>query len=129
MKEAVLAYAAGIIDGEGHIGCSLNKNRNHWEKTITVHMKYKKVPQWFHYYWKGSLYKRSDESWQWKIGAIEGEKLLRKLMPYLVEKWDQAHIWLEIVELGKLSKRGKKDSPRLKEAKEKLHKELKGMHN
>jgi len=129
MKETILAYTAGIIDGEGHISCHFNKNRNHWEKTIQVHMKYKKVPQWMNYHWKGSLYQRKDKSWQWKIGALDGEIMLRQLMSYLVEKWNQGHIWLEIVELGKLSKRGRKDSFKMKKAKEKLHKELKEMHN
>lgn len=96
-----LAWAAGIIDGEGSIGIYKNRHRNNWELRVSVgnldprllrllrelfggHTRLSKVA-------KG----RYRPLWKWAVSHRGAERCLRLVMPWLVAKRDQAELALE----------------------------------
>lgn len=127
MEKEVLAYIAGIIDGEGTIFSTKRKDGKYtwYQQGIRVHMKYAKVPKWLHKHAGGNYYCsniRANSEHMWTIHAKETRKLLPQIMPYLVEKKRQAEI---ILEWQKYVGKSNKNTP----MKDQLWKELKSLHN
>jgi len=132
VKQSILAYTAGILDGEGYLGCWIEKFRDGsqmgYRQRIAVHMKYDKVPKWLYEQHGGNLTTRDDGT-KWQLGGDRMRDLLKLLLPYMVEKPDQAEIMLKMGELKKKTINFKKDSPELAEAKRNLYLELKSLHH
>jgi len=127
LEESVLAYTAGILDGEGYLGCWIEHNS--YRERITVHMKYDKIPNWLLSHWKGYVCHRVDESFTWNLSGQKMRELLIVVLPYMVEKRRQAQILLEFGELKKQNVLFQADTPELKDQKHKLYLELKGLHH
>ena len=106
MEEHELAYAAGIIDGEGYIAIHKFNNKNcrvgyHYALKVTVGMGSSTVPMWLHLNFGGSLniYKGSREQYKdrhiWQITTKQAGGFLELIYPYLKEKSGQAKIAIE----------------------------------
>lgn len=132
MEVKTLAYAAGIIDGEGHIGAHKNCGTN-MKLTIEVHMKYSKVPNWLEENIGGKVRIRKDQTYIWTMRASDSISFIENIKPYLIEKKDQAEVYLQLYDLKQLYKKQNQYSapvpPRIASAKEKLYQELKSLHN
>jgi len=103
-----LAYAAGIIDGEGSIGAYRIRNTVHVK--VTVGMTNELIPQWFLEQFGGSL--RLDKSgpshqkpcWTWNASAGDMLPLMKLLIPFLKLKQRQARL-LMVIRTGMIRKR------------------------
>jgi hypothetical protein len=97
-----LAYAAGIIDGEGSIYSHVNSTKGSVAIRISVSMTDYCVPEWLHDKYGGSLNYRTPSNprhkpyCQWAISSRQAAALLELLIPYLKAKKEQALIALEI---------------------------------
>ena len=107
-----LAYAAGIIDGEGHIALSKyveKGNRARRRRSglsvygfhIAVMMTEPSAVQWLHKTFGGSFkpypHKRCKGGmvWRWAVCGDSCASLLQVLLPYLKTKQKQAEVALE----------------------------------
>jgi len=118
VKDSVLAYTAGILDGEGYLGSWLEKKK-YYRQRVAVHMKYEDIPKWLSKNIVGGtkVHYKSDNTFCWNIEGKAMRKLLEETLPYMVQKVRQAEIMLEI-------HREEND-----QKKRKLYLELKGLHN
>ena len=105
-----LAYAAGIVDGEGCIGIYKQKNTElqfgyTYGLTVTVGMCSAAIPMWLYKTFGGNLnthegrkdhYKRV---YNWQVAAREGKLFLELILPYLKEKTGQAKVAIEFQEI------------------------------
>ena len=89
-KELVLAYAAGIIDGDGCF--TITESKGNCSVKIAVEMTDKTVPHWFKENFEGHVYKRQaknarEESFQWVLASIAAVcTTTQALLPYLKTK-------------------------------------------
>lgn len=107
MRKVDLAYAAGIIDGEGCISIIKNKDPRcrrgfSYRMNVQVGMGYKEIPEWLYKSFGGRLnivkreyatYRR--EISMWGLSAQEALRFLYLISPYLKEKSEQAKIAIE----------------------------------
>lgn len=101
MKKTDLAYAAGIIDGEGCIGIwrKLQQQRYlSYDMRVTVSMIDEWLPNWLRFAFGGSItYHKSKQKnrqpqWQWRITANQALAFLILILPYLTIKRPQAEL-------------------------------------
>lgn len=126
MNEQDLAYAAGIIDGEGCMSIDRHKRKHIYTYglSIQVSMKNPAVPKWLNSNFGGSacITRQSRGAFnqnplhKWSIFGTEAQQLILKLFPYLIEKKLQATLMLSFPI-------GKGSPPKLSEI-EKLQQEL-----
>ena len=103
-KQAILAYAAGIIDGEGCIRIVVRKPRN---RRSTQHSLILQVAQkdgilmdWLYGNFGGMVYlknKRTDGSdwiYEWRVMERKAAEVLKQVMPFLTVKKRQAELGL-----------------------------------
>ena len=105
MNEIDLAYAAGIIDGEGYIGIiQLNRNKFNemprYQMRLTVSMATLAVPAWLHNTFGGSFYIfnspcRKKPLQAWRVDSDKALAVLEIIYPYLKEKQQEAQIAIE----------------------------------
>ncbi len=106
LPETDLAYAAGIIDGEGSIGIACKKpeksnhSPNHFAH-ITVGMTDHQVPEWLHETFGGNLrYKPADPPRRaqasWRVSYRLARRFLKAVQPYLKVKNPQAALALQL---------------------------------
>lgn len=103
------AYAAGLIDGEGHIGIqeSKNKSTSYFYVEVTVGMSDKARPilEALHEEFGGTVNhgRKESEKWaasmKWRIGGESAIAFLQRVQPFLMLKREQATTALE---LGKI---------------------------
>jgi len=127
VKQSILGYTAGIVDGEGSLVCWIECNA--YRERVTVHMKYECIPQWMLEHWGGSVHERGDKSFAWVLTGEKMRDMLRKILPYMVEKKRQANVILELAEWKKQNILFQADTPLLKNQKHKLYLELKALHH
>ena len=108
---AIIAYAAGIIDGEGCISSSIRRREDgRLANVVRVHvtMCTARVPRWLQDNFGGSLhrypaYGRQGTSRRerdvWALSGRRAAPFLEAILPYLKEKQDQARIALEIISM------------------------------
>lgn len=89
------AYAAGIIDGEGHIRIAQPPSRPYGVLIVRVGMSDKIVPQWLQDYFGGFLgHYKSDKSRKsrniWMLEGIRAFDFLKIIQPYI--KLKEKHI-------------------------------------
>lgn len=101
MKETDLAYAAGIIDGEGCIAiahCKHAKVTSGYVNrlSVAVAMTTPEIPQWFKDNFGGCLSKKKSsysnhrDVHTWMIQATQAQVYLKMILPYLKLKQPQA---------------------------------------
>lgn len=104
-QQTVLSYAAGIIDGEGclrvmRVKPYRNDMRNPtYSPTITVGMCNRNVPELLRKHFGGSIYKERTHRksmYRWRINSKRQVIMcLKKILPYLVVKLDEAKVLLD----------------------------------
>lgn len=104
MKKTDLAYAAGIIDGEGCIGIWKRKLKQNGKEypyrslSVSVAMTEQWVPTWLQFAFGGSViyFKAKQENhnpyWQWNITSNKALEFLRLILPYLKIKRPHAEL-------------------------------------
>ena len=92
-----LAYAAGIIDGEGCISIGKSSQRaNIYSANVAVGMKFNTIPKWLKEKYGGNIsLGKTREAHIWQISGLAAGRLIESFLPYLKEKKRQANIFLE----------------------------------
>ena len=95
--KTLLAYTAGIIDGEGSIMITRGGS---YRMRVQVGMVEEYIPKWLHFSFGGSLQIRRMEKpkrniAQWTIANQLAAEFLKAILPYLKIKRGQAEIALE----------------------------------
>lgn len=95
-----VAYTAGLIDGEGHIGIYAQRNKRVKEPSyhlrVGVEMTHKPTVEWLVKVWGGKVntYQPKNEAHRleyiWMIWSNEALALLEAISPYLITKANQA---------------------------------------
>lgn len=105
----MLAYLAGVIDGEGCIGIRKTKRTGTWKSTryaaaITVGSTSRSlIEQLMAAFRAGCVTyryptKTSRGCYVWNVSSVGARHVLRMLRPYLVVKLEQANVLLEFIE-------------------------------
>ena len=98
MEKTDYSYAAGIIDGEGHIQIT-----NKYSVCVKVAMTEEYVPLWLQMGFSGSIYfkKQQNKKWkrltQWTITGNNAIIFLRLILPYLKIKRPQADLAIKFI--------------------------------
>ena len=93
-----LAWAAGIIDGEGCISICRKRHANAWVLRVTVSQVDPRLPARLKELFGGSVShynpvkKNHRRVWTWTIQAHAAEAALRAVLPWLFLKKEQAEI-------------------------------------
>ncbi|MBA7574810.1 hypothetical protein ES708_16625 [subsurface metagenome] len=106
MNEIDLAYAAGIVDGEGYIQIQRHKRSDysagyHYYMAVAVVMVDPLVPIWLEQTFGGSLYNyerkepNAQPYYRWTTGTKKAQWFLELILPYLKTKRAQAEIAIE----------------------------------
>lgn len=103
-----LAYAAGLVDGEGCIYgiCKVYRGSLRTVVRLSILMCSRSTMSWIHEKFGGSLYElphregRPDR-FLWQVGCSHSGPVLRALIPYLIEKREQAVVALQLLDLLK----------------------------
>lgn len=113
MKHTDLAWMAGFVDGEGCITISKQVRRNRpspaYRAVITITNTNRQVLVPFLEAWGGAIYsvheKRRDkrkvkwaDAWCWHCPASRSPRMLRRLLPYLRLKREQALVVIDFCE-------------------------------
>jgi hypothetical protein len=111
LSDAVKAYGAALVDGEGCIGMyntrtKLDKRAAHYQLTVRIAMKSGAPILWMHKHFGGALTtQKTDKSKgsnhiyyviQWR--NKKAEAFLAEILPFLVEKGNQAKLAMEFCE-------------------------------
>jgi len=98
-KKEILAYTAGIVDGEGCFWRGLCKNgegRTYYESRLIVVQKEPEMLEWLKEQWGGHLrlanrmsYATRRPIWRWSLNGKRCEELAKQLLPYLIVKKNQ----------------------------------------
>jgi len=99
---AILAYTAGIVDGEGNICIAKQNKYNNSKIELRVTNTNEWLPQWLKMQFGGRVYLMKDSSrkpnakdgFRWRVTARQAGKVLELLLPYLQIKKPQAEIAL-----------------------------------
>lgn len=99
MNELDLAYAAGLIDGEGtiYVGKSSGRHQLH----VGVHMTTFGIPSWFKVMFGGSLSKHkgykehASDTYRWGVSDRKALAFLQVVLPYLKLKVPQANLGIQ----------------------------------
>lgn len=101
MKKVDLAYAAGIIDGEGSIGIARHSSKSckrgySLELCVQVTSSDEWLCTWLKFAFGGSLSHSINSAdnpmWHWIIGARKASEFLKLILPYLKLKHSQAEL-------------------------------------
>jgi len=123
----LLAYIAGIIDGEGSI--SLHIRREHGYKTCGLTICVANTNEWLinllkiqftgHIYFRESFIPKHKDAWQWTITGKKAAEFIKLIIPYLQIKRHQAELALQFQSrkrLGRASKENWQTTKILEEA-------------
>lgn len=102
MKKTDLAYVAGIIDGEGHIGLHCRNDRKlRYRLRVSVSNTNEWLIQWLHFNFEGYVYEvimknpKWKKQWKWSLSSNMAMEFLKLVYPYLRIKKPQAEIAIE----------------------------------
>jgi phosphotransferase system HPr-like phosphotransfer protein len=108
MADAVLIYLAGAFDGEGTITFNVDKKANTTSCLQVVNTDWR-LPVMFELQFGGSLTFTNPGQKKaqvlWSVSGKQAESAAEALLPFLVLKAEQMHIWLEARKL--IGKRGR----------------------
>lgn len=109
-RRTILAYTAGLVDGEGCIKISINKpNKKNGGKLdkhyldVNVTNTNKEVIYWLKNEFGGSVYttygecqgKKHKQIWRWTIVSNQAKDFLKLIYPYFIIKKEQAKLGIE----------------------------------
>jgi hypothetical protein len=96
--KSVLAYTAGIVDGEGCIHIAKNKKKQYSLRVIVTNTN-EWLVKWFKMEYGGSITirpcnksKNTRTSYQWVISTSQAYDFLKLVLPYLMIKRPQAEV-------------------------------------
>jgi hypothetical protein len=102
VTEAEQAYAAGIFDGEGHVGIVVTKNGRgevYHRLMLNVTNTNAEIIQWLFDRWDGCIHSPryfAKEEWReanrWTVSDKRAMKFLTDVLPFLIIKKEQAEI-------------------------------------
>jgi len=104
MSKLTAAYLAGLIDGEGYLGFTVNKSnpeRIHYQPVMKIAMTDKKIIEWLRNSFGGSFFIREPQkpnhkvSYWWDVSGKNLKAILTKVYPYLRVKKSQCEILLK----------------------------------
>lgn len=110
MTPETLAYTAGLIDGEGHIGISGIKPGGERKRPIhylavIISMCDLPIIEWLHNTFGGSIANRTNQpsrqngrcrpQWAWSLHGSNAQIFLEQILPYLQVKRRQAELAIE----------------------------------
>lgn len=95
-----IAYTAGIIDGEGHIGLyKQNPGYGLVSLRIVVQMACPKTVSWLAWRWSLGVFKSINKTnpkyknaYVWIVRSADAEHILRLCLPYMITKRKHAHL-------------------------------------
>lgn len=106
--ETEMAYLAGLLDGEGHIGISLTspgKKGERWRThylTVTIAMSNLPVLEWLRATWSGAVLSPKKATgypmWQLRWQSAAGAAVLRETLPYMRVKAAQATLAIQFAD-------------------------------
>src|SRR5258708_5668697 len=99
----VLAYTAGIVDGEGYIGITRSIPKDTWqgrskspryEYFIVVVNTNEELMRWLHEQYGGSLHYNPPPKdhptwfpkWHWNLASFQAAELCMEILPYMIVK-------------------------------------------
>ena len=99
----VLAYAAGILDGEGSISI-VHSSPTSYSLNVTVANTYRPLIEWLVHHFGGTFtrYPATDkwrERFYWRLHGPNAATLLEAILPFMVIKRQQATLAVELVAL------------------------------
>jgi hypothetical protein len=129
ISEVDFAYAAGLIDGEGHIAATSHKTKSrgrsistkgkpyiHRDSRISMSLTTKEPLDWLLEKFGGTVYfrpmakKKWKNQWTWvALGNESKEVLLKGIIPHLKIKQRQAALLLEYVQLNRFGSMERRD--------------------
>jgi len=107
--EVELAYAAGIVDGEGYIAIVKQPRTNHGGYLLKVVVSNTdiKLMEWFILHFGGKLGEqehRANPNWKvayiWSLYGLEAANFLKLIQPFMLLKSPQVDLVLEFASLG-----------------------------
>ena len=100
VKDWKLAYAAGLIDGEGTIGIACYPDRHKYHFTVAVGMMTKEPLEFMRDTFGGTL-ARNSSHWRWVMYNYEAISVLKQIKPFMQLKAAQVDIGEEFCALLK----------------------------
>ena len=99
----LLAYLAGIVDGEGSIRVHSQPRSRSYSVELTVKMNDRRTVELIHEHFGGSFFTDGHHKEQrimycWNIRSRKAVELLQELLPYLIYKKPQAELCIEFAE-------------------------------
>ena len=103
MEETDLAYAAGIVDGEGCVYIYRNGN-GHYSMRLSVDMTDLIAIRWLRETFGGSTYTwqpsgNNKRMFRWGVFGFNAQEFLRLILPYMKTKKSQAEVAIEFQDL------------------------------
>lgn len=95
-KQILLAYLAGVVDGEGTVGLYIcGTHKKEMLPTIEVKMTTKHIIELFHETFGGAFWERPPPKkfphhktqWRWRLRGVRAVKVYKQLKPYLRLKY------------------------------------------
>jgi hypothetical protein len=123
-----LAYAAGLVDGEGSINIGHTDGTGSFELSLAVGMQDSRAVSYLAGILPGSHSPQKDgKTHRYAVTATKAAEALRRLLPYLSSKQRQANLAIEYVKLG--IRPGTRSYPEwLFKAKLEMHERMKQLH-
>jgi hypothetical protein len=119
-----LAYAAGIIDGEGCIG--FNKRTDHVVLRVSVGNTDPRLMDWLKTTFGGCVWSEKQSyapnakpRFGWELSAKKAEEFLRLLLPYLILKRERAELALAYRQT--VTRGGRKISHEVEQQRQEIH--------
>lgn len=102
-KDTTLAYAAGILDGEGHFSITWDRPRDRYLGMVGVMNTNRDLLDWLQNTFGGSIYHRKSpsnkshwkERYEWRAGNTSIDTMLPPIVPYLIIKKRHAKIMID----------------------------------
>jgi len=125
-----LAWAAGIIEGEGCFGIgNRSKKDRHLRPKIVVGNTDRAMTDQLRYLFGGSIWYRDRDfprkpMWTWTVACKKAIETIRSISPYMVTKRDQAALVLKVGRTAIYGGKGNKVPDSIKEEREDLRQRL-----
>ena len=137
--EAINAYMAGILDGEGHFSMYFHERFNRHHVTVGVMNTSRDLIDWLVNNFGGYVYEHKPKShkphwkpcWEWRMKVQEIPGRLPPILPYLVIKRRQAELAIsfrETINPSANNPRKKGVSPEILALRHKIMDELKSLN-
>lgn len=107
MDDSLLAYTAGLVDGEGHITIGRfqpdkwTQRPRHWIVVIVGNTD-KRMTDFLKKYWPGPVHIRNKKPWRtcylWQISCIKAYRFLKDVRPFLRCKGEEADVAIKFME-------------------------------